>query len=245
MIPYILFFTVILGANIIQGITGFAGTILAMPFSLMLVGYPVAKPVLNVLGLLSGIYVFAGNHRHVDWKELKRIVVVMAAGILCGILIRDLFEGREQILYKLLGLFVIFLAVQGLWNTRPQAAEKAAKPASPYAVLILPVAGVVHGIFVSGGPLLIGYLTKKIHDKVTFRATISTVWVFLNSLILFDDIRAGFWDLQLLKIQLIALPFFLAGMWTGSKLYARMSQQLFMKITYVLLFISGVSLLVK
>ena len=45
----LLFYIVILLANIIQGITGFAGTILAMPFSLILVGYDVAKPVLNVL----------------------------------------------------------------------------------------------------------------------------------------------------------------------------------------------------
>lgn len=244
MIEYSLFFAVILAANVIQGITGFAGTILAMPPSLMLVGYPVAKPVLNVLGLLSGVYVFAGNHRHVDWRELKKIVLIMAAGILGGILIRGLFEGKEQILYQLLGVFVIFLAVQGLYKCF-FGTGKAEKPASPASILLLPAAGVVHGIFVSGGPLLIGYLTKKVRDKTAFRATISTVWVFLNSLILFDDIRSGLWDLELLKVQLISIPFLLAGMFIGGKLYARMSQQLFMKITYVLLFISGVSLLVK
>lgn len=244
MINYALFFAVILAANVIQGITGFAGTILAMPPSLMLVGYPVAKPVLNVLGLLSGVYVFAGNRRHVNWRELKKIVLIMAAGILGGIFIRSLFEGKEQILYKLLGLFVIFLAVQGLYSSLSRTNQEP-RPASRASVLLLPAAGVVHGIFVSGGPLLIGYLTKRIPDKVSFRATISTVWVFLNSLILFDDIRAGLWNLELVKIQLISIPFLLAGMFLGGKLYARMSQQLFMKITYLLLFISGVSLLVK
>ena len=40
MMNYILFLLVILLTNIIQGITGFAGTILAMPPGLMLVGYP-------------------------------------------------------------------------------------------------------------------------------------------------------------------------------------------------------------
>lgn len=244
MIRYALFFGVILAANVIQGITGFAGTILAMPPSLMLVGYPVAKPVLNVLGLLSGVYVFAGNRSHVNWQELKKIVLIMAAGILGGIFIKSLFVGKEQLLYRLLGIFVIFLAVQGLYGclrkTKPDP-----KPPSGASVLLLPAAGVVHGIFVSGGPLLIGYLTKKIQDKVSFRATISTVWVFLNSLILLDDIRAGLWNLELLNIQLLSIPFLLAGMFLGGKLYARMSQQLFMKITYILLLISGVSLLVK
>ena len=114
----VLFLLVILLANIIQGITGFAGTILAMPPSLMLVGYAVAKPVLNVLGLLSGVYVFAGNYKSVRWEELKKIVAVMAAGIVGGILIRGLFAGKEPILYKLLGLFVLFLSVRGIYSLR-------------------------------------------------------------------------------------------------------------------------------
>lgn len=253
MINNILFLLVILLSNVIQGITGFAGTILAMPPSLMLVGYPVAKPVLNVLGLLSGIYVFAGNYKRVCWKELKKIVAVMAVGIIGGILIKGLFEGKDQILYKLLGVFIIFLSVQG-WLSLQKGGEKQESGAavlapatgdSPVLYLILALAGIAHGIFVSGGPLLISYLTKKIRDKVSFRATISTVWVFLNSMILVDDIRAGLWNAQLCKIQLISIPFLLLGMFVGGKLYARMSQRLFMMITYVLLFISGISLLVK
>lgn len=261
----ILFLVVILVSNIIHGITGFAGTILAMPPSLMLVGYPVAKPILNVLGLLSGIYVFVGNRKSVCWKELKKIVAFMAAGIVAGILIRGFFEGKEQILYKILGVFVIILSVQGGWKLYAQGRKtepgngktasgasndmaevpEAPEDASPAAWLLLCLAGIVHGIFVSGGPLLIGYLTKRIHDKVSFRATISTVWVFLNSLILFDDIRAGLWSMELLKLQLAAVPLLLAGMFIGGKLYARMSQKLFMAITYLLLFISGVLLFVK
>lgn len=267
MINNILFLVVILLSNVIQGITGFAGTILAMPPSLMLVGYPVAKPVLNVLGLLSGIYVFAGNYRRVCWKELKKIVAVMAVGIIGGILIKGLFVGKEQILYKLLGVFILFLSVQG-WLSLQRGGKKqesgevsgvgkaqalaagarnqaSVRKDSPALYLMLALAGIVHGIFVSGGPLLISYLTKKIQDKVSFRATISTVWVFLNSMILVDDIRAGLWNADLLRVQLISLPFLLAGMFIGGKLYARMSQRLFMMITYVLLFISGVSLLIK
>ena len=262
---YAVFFLVILLSNIIQGITGFAGTILAMPPSLMLVGYDTAKPVLNVLGLLSGIYVFAGHRKHVCWGELKKIVAVMAAGIVGGIFLKGFFAGRERVLYALLGLFVVCLSLQGLhklWRdwlgtqedatAGAEAAEakaaaegKAAGPdkAGPY--LLLGLAGIVHGIFVSGGPLLIGYLTKRIQDKVSFRATISTVWVVLNTIILLDDIRSGLWNPELVKIQVASIPFLLAGMAVGSRLYAKMSQRLFMLITYVLLFVSGISLLIK
>ena len=262
---YAVFFLVILLSNIIQGITGFAGTILAMPPSLMLVGYDTAKPVLNVLGLLSGIYVLAGHRKHVCWGELKKIVAVMAAGIVGGIFLKGFFAGRERALYVLLGLFVVCLSLQGLhklWRdwlgTQEDAAAGAeaaaeakaaagAKAAEAKAALylLLGLAGIVHGIFVSGGPLLIGYLTKRIQDKVSFRATISTVWVVLNTIILLDDIRSGLWNPELVKIQVASIPFLLAGMAVGSRLYAKMSQRLFMLITYVLLFVSGISLLIK
>ena len=99
---YIVFYVLITLCNIIQGITGFAGTVLAMPFSIMLVGYATAKPVLNWLGLVAGVYVFIGNRKHVNWKELKKIVIVMALGILCGSFLKGFFqkllnEGASQV----------------------------------------------------------------------------------------------------------------------------------------------------
>lgn len=251
MINYIGFLLVIFLTNIIQGITGCAGTTLAMPPSLMLVGYPVAKPVLNVLGLLSGIYVFAGNYKKVCWKELIKIVVVMAAGILAGIFIKGLFDGKEPLLYKSLGVFVILLAVQGgvslaKKDSAVEAGSENNRSRHPLASwFLLPLAGIVHGIFVSGGPVLIGYMTRRIKDKVSFRATISAVWIFLNTMILADDIRAGLWNPDLMKVQMASVPFLLGGMFIGGKLYVRMSQRLFMVITYVLLFLSGILLLIK
>jgi uncharacterized membrane protein YfcA len=242
MAAYILFYIVILLANIIQGITGFAGTILAMPPSLMLVGYAVAKPVLNVLGLLSGVYVFAGNRNYVQWKEFRKIVLIMAVGIFCGIGIKSLFAGREQYLYRALGVFVVFLGAQGLWTQLRPPAETRDHPA---LVLLLPLAGIIHGIFVSGGPLLIGYLSRKITDKTEFRATISTVWIVLNGIVLLDDIRAGYWTPGLFGTLCVTVPFLLAGMWLGSILYRKMSQKTFMVITYILLLISGILLLFK
>ena len=145
MLQEILFYIVIFLANIIHGITGFAGTILAMPFGIKLVGYEVAKPILNVLAIISGIYVFIGNRKSVNWKELIKIVAIMTVGILGGVFIKGLFVGKEQILYMLLGIFVIGLAVKGLFTM-----DREEKGESKFRILLLPLAGIVHGIFVSG-----------------------------------------------------------------------------------------------
>lgn len=240
----ILFFIVILLANIIQGITGFAGTILAMPPSLILVGYGVAKPVLNVLGTLSGIYVFFTHGKHVDWKEVKKIVCVMSIGIFTGIFLKSIFADKEEILYKCLGIFVILLAIQGMYQLYRQVGQKKERSKFTYFLLLIS-SGIVHGMFVCGGPLLIGYLSQKIKEKVSFRATISTVWIVLNTLIMFDDIRQGMWGMENMKMLLCTIPFLFGGMFIGAKLYSKMSQKAFMKITYILLVISGFSLFLK
>ena len=68
---------------------------------------------------------------------------------------------------------------------------------------------------------------------------------FLNTLVFLEDVQAGLWVPSTVKMLGISVPFLLAGMFIGSKLVTRMSQLVFMKLTYILLFISGLSLLVK
>ena len=247
---YIAFYIVIFVTNVIQGITGFAGTILAMPPGLMLVGYDVAKPLLNMLGILAGIYVFITQGKHVNWKELKKVVLVMAVGIFFGFFLKNVFQGYDSLLYKTLGVFVVILAVQGYWKlfrTNGKIEEKQADAGKENlkSLALLVGAGVVHGMFVSGGPLLIGYLSRSIKEKVSFRATISTIWIILNTIILVQDISTGMWTHELIRTEFISIPFMIAGMLIGSILVKRMSQSVFMKLTYILLFVSGLLLMFK
>lgn len=248
---HLLFYLVILCANVIQGITGFAGTILAMPFSLRLVGMETAVPVLNALGMASGIYVFCGNRRSVDRAELKRVLIFMGPALLAGVLVRTLLSGHPGLLYRMLGTIVLLIAIKGLYallgrgNTTGSARTGSAAGSAPTGPILLIAAGLVHGMFVCGGPLLIGYLAGRLTDKAKFRATISTVWIFLNGALLATQIAAGQWTAGLLKVQLISLPFLIAGMYLGGLLFKKMDQRFFMVLTYVLLLISAVTLFFK
>ena len=243
----ILFWLVVLLANIIQGVTGFAGTILAMPFSLMLVGYDTAVPILNALGMLSGIYVFVLNRKEVRWKELGRIFIVMIPMIFVGLWLRRYLSQYGKLIYILLGVLVLALALSGsvkmILEEKRGTKETKANPV--LMVALLAASGLVHGMFVCGGPLLISYLTRRVKESGAFRATISTVWIVLNGLILGSHIYEGMWTLETVKTGACTLPFLLAGMAIGGILYKKMSRKVFMIITYVLLLISGISLLVK
>lgn len=240
---YVLFYLTILLTHIIQGITGFAGTLLAMPFSLRLVGVDVAVPVLNGLGIASGLYIFLGNRKHVVWKEVLRVLAVMIPFMLGGVFLRKLLEGQSRVLFLILGIIVLVLALKGIYDLFFAKEESSLPTAVRYGALVL--AGVVHGMFVCGGPLLIIYIADRLPKKENFRATLSTIWMVLDGILLVTQLIAGDWSLPLLKTQLIALPVLVAAMIIGSILYKKMSQRLFMIITYILLLISGVSLFFK
>jgi uncharacterized membrane protein YfcA len=81
MLRFLTFILVVVLSNVIQCITGFAGTVLAMPFSVMLVGYDVAKPILNMLGVVTSIGVLISDYKAINKKEFFKIIVIMLIGI--------------------------------------------------------------------------------------------------------------------------------------------------------------------
>ncbi|MCR4782325.1 MAG: sulfite exporter TauE/SafE family protein [Lachnospiraceae bacterium] len=247
MINELLFMVVILLSNIIQGITGFAGTILAMPFSLKLVGMDVAVPVLNMLGVLSGIYVLFGNYRYVNLKELLKILLIMGPSLGVGLLIKQALQKDAGVLYLLLGVIVLFISIKGLLGLYLEYLGRKSfiNPNNATLNLILVLSGIVHGMYVCGGPFLIAYLAKRIDKKIEFRATISTVWIFLNGIIFVSQLLNGMWNSNSIRIQLYSIPPLIVGMFIGSILSKKMSQKFFMVLTYILLLIAGISLFFK
>ncbi|MBO5993906.1 MAG: sulfite exporter TauE/SafE family protein [Firmicutes bacterium] len=239
----ILFYLTIFLSHIIQGVTGFAGTLLAMPFSMKLVGVGTAVPVLNGLGLASGIYVFIGNREKVVKEEIKRVVILMIPFMILGVYIRHTLRNDERLLQIILGIIVLIMAFKGILSLMTGKDDEDKHYPEPVMRAILMLSGVVHGMFVCGGPLLVAYMTDRIKNKDEFRATISTIWIILNGILLIIQLFSGDWNKDILITQIIALPVLFLAMYIGSILYKRMSRRTFMIITYVLLVISGLSLL--
>ena len=112
----LLFLGVVLLSNIIQCITGFAGTVLAMPVSLMLVGYAVAKPVLNALGAAASVGVIASAPSRLNFGEFTKMLSVMLVGMLAGSLIQTYCDLTAGSLYIMLGVAVIAFTGIGFAN---------------------------------------------------------------------------------------------------------------------------------
>lgn len=239
----ILFLLTVFLANIIQCITGFAGTVLAMPPSIMLVGYETAKPILNVLGIVASLGVVGTNFKSINKKEFIKITLVMLVGIVCGIFISDNFSLYADILYKALGVTVIVFAIM---NWVKAFGKKQDENKSSFALTVLLIlSGLIHGIFVCGGPLLVTYASSKLKDTNEFRATLSAVWIVLNGIIFVFDINNGYFIAPTVKLLLISIAVLTVTIVLGNIICRKLSKNSFLIITYILMIISGISLLVK
>ena len=165
----LLFLLVLFVSNVIQAITGFAGTVLAMPPSVYLLGLDHAKVVLNVMAWLSGLMIAVTGYRHINWKELLKMSAVMLVGMFAGIQICRIVKS-ENILLTIYGIIIVVVALKNLCIHT----EKKLPDLILWIVLIL--AGIIHGMFVSGGALLVIYATQVLKEKEEFRATVAPVW---------------------------------------------------------------------
>ena len=204
-----LFIIIVLFANIIEGITGFAGTMLAMPSSMMLIGTEDAKVILNMVALMVSSTIAVKTYKKINRKELVKITLLMTLGMIIG-------------LYLFSVLPVKILSVG-------------------YGVLIIVVAV---NLFLSGGALLVVYVTAVIKEKGIIRATLAPVWLMLNTIILFQDICFGRITFHILRLTGMCIIPVILALFLGNYLHNKIKQERFVHLTYLLLIISGVSLVI-
>ncbi|MBQ7202982.1 MAG: sulfite exporter TauE/SafE family protein [Eubacterium sp.] len=248
-----IFFIVVFVSNVIQCITGFAGTVLAMPFSIMLVGYNTAKPILNLLGIVVSIGVVTINYKALNKKQFFRIILTMFVGMVGGFLVTRFFEVSPALLYKLLGVIVIGFMGLGCYHSFSKSYKKKQEKSrtenkektSLWSFAVLIIAGIVHGMFSCGGPLMVVYASEHLKGRDEFRVTISGVWCVLNSIILFSDIKAGCFNTKTILLSGISVGILFLALLVGNIIFKHINKRWFMIITYVLMGISGVSLLIK
>ena len=104
-------------------------------------------------------------------------------------------------------------------------------------------AGLIQGMFVSGGALLVIYAVQKISDKEKFRATLSMVWAILNGLYAVVAYFQGSFTHDVIVTVGICIPLAVLATVIGSALQKKISQEKFLKLTYVMLVAIGVVLL--
>ena len=233
-----LFILIIFISNIIQTITGFAGTALAMPLSLKLEGSDTAKPVLNLVALLVSLYIVIFHFKDIDWKHFITIILTVGIGFSVGYLV-EMIPMESKILLYIYGSIVILIAILFFFIDF----EKINLP-KWLLITFLFLGGIVHKLYVSGGPFVVIYALHELKDKNKFRATLSLLWIILNSVLFTTQMIQGLFTPHTWILFGIGAGATIISMIIGAIITPKLSKKLFLKITCVLLLLSGVTLFI-
>ncbi len=236
MVQDILFILIIFISNIIQTITGFAGTVLAMPLSLKLEGANTAKPVLNLVAMVVCVYIVAAHFKDIDWKHFLIILLSVGAGFGTGFAI-ELIPMDTKILLYVYASLVIVIAVAFFFVDF----EKVNLP-KWLMIIFLFLGGIMHKLYVSGGPFVVIYALHELKDKSKFRSTLSLLWIILNSMLFATEMMDGLFTAHVWMLLGFGAGATILSLVIGSFVVPKLSKNVFMKITCVLLLLSGVTL---
>lgn len=231
-----LFSMIILVASILQTSTGFGFSIMATPFLLLLFEPRDAIQINLILSLVISASLLMTIKKDIDTGILKRFVVGSLAGLPIGMAI---FSMLDMTLLKL-GVSVLILALTVLLMLKFRIRGSQKRDVG---------AGGLSGAFTTSigmpGPPLLLYFSGTDATKEKLRGTTLAfyLWIYAISLliqVMFAGTSLGIW-----KSSAAGLPIVVIGLFLGQILFRWINQDLFRKLTYALLFFTGIYLLLQ
>jgi uncharacterized membrane protein YfcA len=242
MTELLLLALVVFGAVTIASAIGFGSMILTVIFASQLVPLDLLLSAMVPINLLLSAWIALKERAHIDWPlTLRRVLPWMGAGVGVGLLLYNLQD--DQALKLWLGVVVLALSLRELWRAHAAAPNAPLHPLVAAGALVS--AGVVHGLFASGGPLLVYMASRALPDKRRFRATLSAVWILMNGALLVSYALTDRFSTQSAWTSLALLPGSLLGIWIGERLHHRIDATLFRKIVFTMLTVGAVALIAR
>ena len=228
-----------------EAITGFGCTVLALPFIALLLGLKIAVPMLVIQAWVLTLYVVLVSRKQIIWKEYAYILLIAGLGFPVGIYISHRLP--EDGLKWVLAIFMVTVGIQGFlkYMLRPDGKVNASVRSKRWASGLLPIGGLIHGAFGSGGPLIVVYATKALQDKGLFRVTLCMVWLTLNTLLISQWMIRESLNGHIVKLTAFCLPFTVIGMVIGNVAHYRMNELFFRRLVYAVLTAAGITLILS
>lgn len=226
----------------VQTAVGFASTLLCVTLGAHVLPIRQVVALAVMMSFAQTAYVVLRHRDGVRWRMLgTRVLPLMLLGGGLGyVVVRELAGSWAEPLFAAL---VTLLAARELVRMlrAPGDEQPIARLASNVVVAL---AGVVHGAYATGGPLLV-YAVGRELPKKEMRATLSVVWLVMDGALMAGFAADGTYSLATLQPLLlvpIALPI---GVMLGELAHRKVDEHRFKLGLFALLFLAGLSLFAR
>ena len=222
----------------IEGAIGFGGTVVAVTLGAQLVALGVLLPAFVPVNLVLSGWLLVRGRRAIAWRLLAlELAPPLAAGAALGMAAFHLPGSR----WLVLAFAVFVIALAALELVRPARRDL---PCAARGVMLV-LGGVAHGLFGTGGPLVVYVTRRRLADPRAFRATLAVVWLVLNTALLVHFAVIGAYTVHVARalaaIGLAIVP----AIALGERLHRRLDAARFERAVWLLLLVAGIALGVR
>ena len=241
---FLLFALVVVAAYVVQTATGFGAMLVCLTFGAQLIDLQEVILLMVPLSFLQTGYIVIRHRDGIEWGLLlKRVLPLMALGMGLAFLLLTKVSGPW--LGLAFGWMVLALSARDLHLLRaanPALDKRISRPASAAALL---GAGVIHGIYAAGGPMLVYAVGREGLSKKAFRSTLSMVWIALNVILVSRFLVAGDYDQEIALDILVLVPTVPLGILIGEWVHHKVDERRFRMAVLALLIAAAISLIVR
>ena len=227
-----------LGAFATEGAIGFGGTVLAASIGAQVIELDVLLPAFVPLNLVMSSWLLARGFSSIAWRMLAvEVAPAVGAGAAIGLALFHL--PAKHVLAFAFGIFVVGLAVL-------QLARPADKPlARPLRWLLLALGGIAHGLFGTGGPMIVYVVRRRLPDKRAFRSTLAVLWLVLNTALLINFASAHLYGHTTYEVLGVIALAIVPGLFIGERVHHKLDASKFERVVWVVLLLAGLALAIR
>jgi uncharacterized protein len=223
----------------VSGFSGFAMGIVVSGIWLHLITPIQTAALIAGYGLLTQGYGIAKLRHEWSWQSIWPLIAGTAIGIPIGVML--LTQINPTWVRFGVGMLLVLYAAYGL--VRPPLGPF--KISAPADVAIGIANGLVGGLTGLGGIVSTISCQLRGWSKDKQRAVFQPVLFAAFVIISISQLVAGSYTAETVKLYAIGLPFMVAGIWIGFKLYGSINDETFRKTVLVLVLVAGESLVVS
>lgn len=233
----IMVFLIIFLTNIVQTITGFAGTMLSIPFLLFLMSMSDAKILIVLVGIVWSIWMLVQNYHLINYKFLILLSILMSIGILIGLYFLKIIPTKFILI--IMAAIILVTAIKNML-------KKDVSHQSYLLEIIFGIsAGIMQAMVLMGGPFLVMVADNYLKDREEYRITLAVLWLVINIILLAVYTFQGLINMQVMVVSgLNIIPLFMAIL-VGNKLNTKINNEQFGNLINILLIISALFMLTK
>lgn len=234
----ILLSLIIFTASVIRGFTGFGLALVAVPLLQFLMPVTDTAVFIAMINFIFSVLYYRRSKREVSNQPLGAMALWTGAGVAAGtVILKFINPAFIQLGWGIIIIFIVYALYRGV-----DFQIRSDKTALTLSGLL---GGMLSGATGITGPPVAVILSSMKTPKEKFNAVISVFILFAVSYALVFYLITGLVRKETLLLALCSVPALIAGLYTGDRLVARISQNTFTSIVYVVLVIMGLITLFK